>query len=81
MRAWSSMENITLNIIHKDLEQLKEAVFEMRARMVDADSVLNQQDFVAIEECLRRRHDRLHLKILYARKAFKAISYLFLLIF
>ncbi len=57
MRAWSSMENITLNIIHKDLEQLKEAVFEMRARMVDADSVLNQQDFVAIEEYNREKED------------------------
>lgn len=51
------MENITLNIIHKDLEQLKEAVFEMRARMVDADSVLNQQDFVAIEEYNREKED------------------------
>ena len=57
MRTWSSMENITLNIIHKDLEQLKEAVFEMRARMVDADSVLNQQDFVAIEEYNREKED------------------------
>ena len=51
------MENITLNIIHKDLEQLKEVVFEMRARMVDADSVLNQQDFVAIEEYNREKED------------------------
>lgn len=57
MRTWSSMENITLNIIHKDLEQLKEVVFEMRDRMVDADSVLNQQDFIAIEEYNREKED------------------------
>ena len=51
------MENITLDIIHKDLEQLKEVVFEMRARMADADSVLDQQDFVAIEEYNREKED------------------------
>ncbi len=44
------MENITLNIIHRDLEQLKKMVFEMRANMAHVDSVLSQQDFIAIEE-------------------------------
>lgn len=44
------MENITLNIIHKDLEQLKKIVFEMRANMANVDSVLSRQDFIAIEE-------------------------------
>ncbi len=44
------MENVTLNIIHQDLEQLKKIVFEMRANMANVDSVLSQQDFVAIGE-------------------------------
>ncbi len=44
------MENITLNKIHEDLEQLKKMVFEIKVSIIDADSVLSQQDFISIEE-------------------------------
>ena len=44
------MENITLNVIHKDLEQLKKIVFEMKANMDNTDSVLSHQDFIAIKD-------------------------------
>jgi len=51
------MESITLNVIHKDLEELKKIVFEMKASMVDVDSVLNKQDFIAIEEYDREKEN------------------------
>jgi len=43
------MENITLGKIHKDLEQLKKVVFEIKTNIIDVDSVFSQDDFVALE--------------------------------
>ncbi|MCK4997481.1 hypothetical protein KAS08_04200 [Candidatus Pacearchaeota archaeon] len=44
------METITLNDIHRDLNQLKEMIFEIKASMNNEDSTLDEQDIVALSE-------------------------------
>lgn len=44
------MENVTLEIIHKDLEFVKSELTEIKKHMVDIDSIMTEDDYKALQE-------------------------------
>jgi|GEM_PF-822197 len=46
------MNDITLELIHKDLEFVKKELMEIKKHMVDIDSILTEDDYKALQEYL-----------------------------
>ena len=44
------MENVTLEIQHKDLEFVKRELMEIKKHMVDIDSIMTEDDYKALQE-------------------------------
>jgi len=44
------MVPVTLETIHKDLEFVKSELREMKAHMVDIDSIMTEDDYKALQE-------------------------------
>ncbi len=44
------MKNVTLETIQKDLEFVKSELREMKAHMVDIDSIMTEDDYKALQE-------------------------------
>ena len=43
------METVTLELIHKDLEFLKSELVGIKERMKDADSIMTEDDYEALQ--------------------------------
>jgi hypothetical protein len=46
------MNDVTLEVIHKDLEFVKKELMEIKKHMVDIDSILTEDDYKALQEYL-----------------------------
>ncbi len=44
------METVTLDMIHRDLEFVKRELMEIKARMVDMDRIITEDDYKALQE-------------------------------
>ena len=44
------METVTLELIHKDLEFLKSELIGIKERMEDADGIMTEDDYEALQE-------------------------------
>ena len=44
------METVTLELIHKDLEFLKSELIGIKERIEDADSIMTENDYEALQE-------------------------------
>ena len=43
------METVTLDMIHRDLEFVKRELMEIKARMVDMDRIITEDDYNALQ--------------------------------
>ena len=51
------METITLETLHEDLKFVKRELHEIREHMVDIDSILTEDDYLALEEYKREKSE------------------------
>ena len=51
------METITLETLHEDLKFVKRELHEIREHMVDIDSILTEDDYVALDEYKREKSE------------------------
>ncbi|MGB2841981.1 MAG: hypothetical protein WBC40_05845 [Halobacteriota archaeon] len=51
------MENVTLEIIHKDLEFVKRELMEIKKHMVDIDSIMTEDDYKALQEYILEKSE------------------------
>ena len=51
------MANVTLEIIHKDLEDMKKEIHEIREHMVDADTILTEDERMLLDQSIKHEKE------------------------